>query len=35
MTEFDPDAVNRGDSKSLAADDAVSEQRASSLRTED
>ena len=29
VAEFDPDAVNKGDGKSLAADDAVSEQRAS------
>lgn len=35
VAEFDPDAVNRGNGKSLAADDAVSEQRASGLGTGD
>ena len=33
VTEFDPDSVNRGDGKSLAADDAVSEQHPSGLGT--
>lgn len=33
VTEFDPDAVNRGDGKSLAADDTVSEQGAFGLGT--
>lgn len=31
VTEFDPDAVNRGDGKSLAADDAVGDQCESGL----